>query len=925
MKNRIITSLTVSALLSSACTPQNKTVIVKEAVTYQQQNSEAENFSSWEKFQQLLQEHQTNLPLAEVLVNVFREQSPDVVVKLRQQIQDGSLNFSNTDANQWNELKKTIVVGESTAITDNDLLSKTLNLNLTEVERSNAFRHQLDIKISGLVQSLALQNLLKVYDEQIKLDSNDIAADLVKQLQAERPEIVSRIDSTKETLNRSAQIEQIVVYLKQADYLFLKYEISDSDAEKMIVYTAVAGALANVLAQQPSIKHLIKASMQVKDLVDKANRVVGLTTSLKKYGEELSANGKVMANSVDNIYDKIKKLSDDLDRGSFVISDKGQKSARRLLNDLLNGKAQSEVSQDVAEELKTTGFFERKRELDHDVNRFITSADTAAKSLDNILLATSEVTKALGVKLDPKVNQAINTAAKISKGIQVVNAVAKAYSAGGFVGALAAFSGGPATMALAAFGGGLGGGGPDPAIMAELAAIKQSLAEIKAMQREILENQKKMMVMIKDLALMMEEYHREEMRALSDIRDEVLNAKEGLTELDEAAFRSCEAMTAYALNKVPNAVRNLNSSNVDIIKATIREVTASPKGLKQFIINGSPANFTTCQQQMSTVFMTKDMLKFNRAAWVEKTADGKVDRNGGTIVREFYDPAFSFLEKNTETHWQHLGLHLPVLTVSTLLQKKIFYLNQKDNEGSLEDLKYLTATNKLEKFVSALLILHPYLAIDQSLWVASVDDVLKAAISDNSAYINTHQMLANAFERVQIAIAQESLLAGEPLLPKLSLQWGKIMGEKTNCETVNDEEFCFVRKNQLMMGNLLTYMLVKGLGFGQDSEEAMSIRRSHYMVLLSSPERLAQFLMLPVNRIQVEDGVTYLRLSEKENGLRIAFPDVETVEKGQIQYTEAMARMIRLQHKVADELVKISPMLARKLSLNDLAVGLFVK
>lgn len=925
MKNKLITYVTVASMLSSACSPQGKSNDHGN-----EKSAQIIENSSWLKFQALVSSANGNVPLAESLTQLFREQNPDVVMQLRKQIELGQLSLNNETSDAWSLQKRSIIVAGSSASADNELLEKTLNLNLTEVQRSNAFNYQLDIKMAGLVQSLALQNLLKTYDEQIKSDSTDLASDLIQRMDTQRPDLLARIDKTKGTSNRSAQIEQIVIYLKQADFLFLKYGIPDSDVEKLIVYTAVAGTMASALSQTQTVKTLVKAAQEVKELTDKTKRLVGLAKTIKQNSEALSGNAKVMGQSVKTIYGKIKSLSDDLEIGKLELSDTGKDNARALLNDLLNGHAVTEIPKEVSEELKEKGFFERKRELDSDVKLFITSADGAAKSLDQIIGATQEITAALGIKLNPKVTKAMDTAMKISKGIQVANTVATAFSAGGFMGAMAAFSGGPATMALAAFGGGLGGGGPDPAIMAELAGIKQSLNEIKAMQREILENQKKMMVMIKDLALMMEEYHRQQMRKLADIHDEVLNIKEGLTEIDEAAFRSCEAMTSYALNQVPNSIQNLNGSNLDLIKSTIRDVTASPKGLKQFINNGSSSNFETCKKQMSTVFLTKDMLKFNRAAWTEPDSEGKAGRNGGQITREYYLPAYDYLESITlgkEGRWQRMGLHLPVLTASTLLHKKSKYLNQPGNLNTLKELKYLTATNKLEKFISALLILHPYLAINYDTWNSSIADVLTEGMSSEVREL-TRQMLVNALERVQISIAQEAVLAGEPLLPSLSKEWNKVVGEKTNCDSFEKEKFCFVRTNSLMMSNLLTYVLVQRLGFGQDNEAAINIRRSSYLTLLADPQVMANLLMIPVGRLEVENGVMYLKLSEvkPEKGntaFRMAFPDIEVVALGQLQYTEAMARMIVLEHKVSDELVKISSV--SKKSNVGLAEALFVK
>lgn len=929
MKKQLVVYSTAFALFMSACAPAGKGTQTA-APKKQNQNS------GWEQFQKLIYSENANLPLAEALRSLLQEQNPEVLGVLRAQLEAGkSTVFPEEISQRWDLAKRSIIVGESGALADTDLLLNTLNLNLNEVQRSNAFHHQLEGKMAGLVQSVALANLLRVFNEQIKKDSHDITVDIVVKIKKGRPEVLDKIDKTKSIGDRSAQIEQIVAYLKQADYLFYQYGLSEDDQARMALYTAVAGTMAAVLADSPTVKTLLTNIQEIRDVAEKVKKVVALAESLKQYGEALKKDAVVMGGSVKDIYGKIKNLTDDID---LSLSDEGKVQARALMDDLLNGRTSAPPTPEVAAELEKKGFFQRKRELDVDVQKFVNSADNASRSLDNILKTTVQVTEALGVKLSPGVTKAIDTAMKINQGIQAVSAISKAFSAGGFVGALGAFSGGPATMALAAFGGLGGGGGPDPAVMAELAAIKQSLAEIKAMQKEILENQKKMMVMIKDLALMMEEYHKEQMMLLMDTREEVLNNRSALTEIDEKSFRSCEAMTMFALSKAPYYQRvdsvsyrasvktSLSISNMDLVQGIIRDVTSSPKELMQFINNGSAENFKTCQQEMSTVFMTRDFRKFSRAAWTDEKTSGEEAKDGGQIVKKYYTPAFSYLQKMTadkEARWQKLGLHLPVLNVSALIAKKSRYVDQPGRISNLMDLQNLTATNKLEKYVTALLVLHPYLTVDYENWNSSLQNVLTAAITEQTRE-RTRQLLSNAFERVQMAIAQEALLAGEPLLPNLSLHWAELVKEKSSCAKGN-EKFCFVRESNLMMTNLLTYVLVQRTGVMPNTVESMKKRQEIYQQWLNEPAVLAQVLMVPSEAIvKDEKGQLHLVLANGE-ALKMPLPDVAAVATGQLQYTEAMSRMIQLQHRVADELAKVSSLGYSSQEQQKLAKAMFLK
>lgn len=926
MKNQLITYSTVIAMFSSACSPHNN------GTTKKVSDADKHKVTSkgWLQFQSLIKSENPNIGLAEALSTLVQEQNPELALELRKKISEQDLLISKEVNNDWLQAKSAMITEGATVIADPVLLANSVNLNLEEVQRSNAFNNQINLKVAGIAQSLAMQHLLQTFDEQIKKDGAVIAADFLGQINQKDSKIIDKINSTASEEDCANKIQDIIKYLKQADYVFLKYGFDRNDQNKIVIYTAVAGAIAVHLQKDPLVQNMIKAAGSAKELQSKITQVIALGKSIEAYGVKLKQDAVVMGESAQKIYAQLKSLNVDID-GS--LSGAGKQKARQLLDDILNGRSPTEIPKDlppeVEEQLKQTGFFQRKQDIEKNVLTFVDSATNASKSLENILSTTLTITNTLGIKLSPSVQNAMSTAMKVSQGIQVIGAVTNAFKSGGFVGALTAFSGGPATMALAAFGGGLGGGGPDPAIMAELAAIKQSLEEIKAMQREILENQKRTMVMIKDLALMIEQYHREEMMALVDIREEVLNIRDGVSEIDEQAFRSCQAMTSFAISKSPQfsmsdskTYERLNVSNMDIIKTTIREVNTTPRALTAFIKNGSSEHFKNCQREISLVFMTKENGKFNRALWSDRNLKGS-SRNGGDITNKYFTPALNYLVSavaEKEGRWQKLALHLPVLDMETLATKKSFYLNQTGNEQNLEELNQLTATNKLEQYVTGLLILYPFLTIDMEDWISGLDKVFVTAVTDET-HERARQWLINAFERVRIAIAQEALLAGEPLLPNLYDNWHHITAEKGECDSLDKPQFCFVKTNSLMMGNLVSYVLLKRLE--TPALKGAKARKAELQGIYGDLKKFAQILGVSPEKLTKDgEGHYFLTFNERT---RVQLPDFETVASGKIQYTEAMARMIRLQHKVADELLKISPNSYQKNAQDKLAISLLLK
>lgn len=933
MKNNFITLSTVLAMVASSCTQKSSNDLNPVQINPQSVLQQV----GWHRFQSLVKGENPNIALAEALSSLLQEQSPQMLAELRRMVENGELKFkANTE--KWNAAKNALIVGNSSISADTKLLESTLNLNPDEIANSNSFSTQLNVKVYGLIQSIALQNILQTYDNQIKADSLAVAKDIATRLSESNPEILTKIDKTKSIKDRSAQIEQITLYLKQADKLFVQYNISDAGAAELVLYTATAGAMASVLAQQPSVKSLIdqtvKLVSEVKDLSDKANRIIELTKSVKKDAVELSENAKAMATSIENLYKNMNSLHKSLPVG---MTNEDKKNATKMLNDLINGSDKGEVK--LTESQKAGGetadskeFFQKSRKLNSDITQFIDSAKTATESLDRILDTSLVIANTLGVKVSPKVMEAINTAQKISSGVKIAQAVTARFTSGGFIGAMSAFSGGPATLALAAFGGGLGAGGPDPAIMSELGGIKESLSEIKELQLDILEKQKQTMSMIKDLALLVEENHKEEMQTLIDIRDELGFARDAISDLAEDNFYKCQVMSDFAMHSIGASSQRMRISNLENIQSKLRQATSSEASLHKFIDSTSSTNFDTCQQELGSTF-AMDTYKFNRTAWIELDINGYPSKSGAEISKKFYEPAYLYLDKiskNKDSRWQKMALHLPVLTVSSLIEKKSQYLDQpSSNDSTLMELFQLTATNKLEKYATALIVLWPYLAVDHKEWKHSLDGALKFSITDQ-VHSRTVYLLQGALKLVQIAIAQEAILAGEPLLPSLSKKWDAILQEKLNCKDVfQKEEFCFVRINPLMRANLLTYELVQRLGQLGDSEETQQIRRAKYENLLANKSELAQLLAISETRIKGPAGAFKIALSEEpilagqeDSNIYVDLPSAEVLAKGQLQYTEGIARMIRLEHRLADELVKRS---AAAQQQNYLAEALFIK
>lgn len=923
MNSKIVLNVLVASLLAGCGSNSNDSVDNNVNIDTKSDLSNTNSIEpqSLKQLRKLIESETPNIPLAEMLSLNLINKDPEGARLYRRTLATKADSFNSKLAiDSWLDLKKKMLIGYSVILNDEAFLEQTLNFNSSQM-MNQPLSNKLYSQISGAIRSAALQRVLLAYDQQIATDGKSLAMDAIQRIQKHQPAIIKEIDQVRGTvIPANKQIEKIVFYLKKADHLFAHYQIQESDQEKIIVYTAIAGVLAQHLQNHPTVKSILGTVSEVKNVADKVTRIVTLAGALEKHSKEMYETTIDLTKSAQAVLEKTSGMMTGLDSKVLYISEDARKKARLIVNEAVNGRLPQEPTEAEAAELQKIGFFQKKREIDHDIKSFITHADKAARSLDNILNVAEGITNVLGVRLSDDVKNAINVARNVSNGVQVVSSVVNAFQSGGFVGALGAFSGGgPAMMAISAFGG-MGG---DAAIQGELRMIQESLTEIKEMQKEIIANQKVMMTMIKDLALMLEDYHWEQMRALTDIRADVLALNSSIRAVEEKEFYGCQSMASFPFgSRSPNnSIMTIRESNIDNIKQVIKDYIGNSQNLKTFLKNISSENFSDCQKELGNAFVNWDSSKFDRTTWYgTEDSEGLDIRSGVKISHKYFQPALEVLsiaafQKDKQTINEN-ALYLPALTVGSLKSFKDFHLYKKGNSPTSK-LRKLTATDKLEKYVSALLILHPFLTLDYPVWERSIEDILEAARSYET-HERTKQLLNNALEKVKTSIAQEAILVGEPLLPFLSRNWSDIAKENTTCKD-DEERYCFVRINNLMAQNLLMYVLKERVGFERNSFAA----EGTYERLVKDPAKLAELLGVDASRLKEDGGRLLLSLSS-DGQLAVQLPSQKEFTEGRIIYTQTMIRMIRLADRLTEELLKTSPTIYTKDARDSLLMSFYL-
>lgn len=908
MKKNLITTLTIASVFATACSPKNEKLIIEKHFITEAPNQSTEIIqgtltqrNAFAEFERILLQSEGNIAVAEALAGYYRAAMGPSSVSHLKDLSNGSLLMLMDLLNKDLEQKRLSLILSANIHSPSSMLGyygQSINKSHAEKVDGSQFASDLRFKIAMTIQSAAFENIVGTYNKAIEDHSLYITKHFLETIHKEDKSFISKIDATKNIESRASRLAEITSLLKTADRYLVAYSIKGDDQARAIIYAAVAGILVNKVKDTPTVLALIDVATEIKTVKDKAEQVIVLTRSLKEAATSLKSNTQVAYDTGKSLVENLKKY--DVTMNSLRLSDEGRQSARTLLNDLMNGKSNDKVKKVGDDEIKEKGLFERANLLNAEAMQFVTASQNAANSLNSVVNITRSLSKSLNIKLGSNVEEALQTATKISNAVNLGVSVANAFQKGGLVGAMQVFSGGPATMALAAFGGGMSGG-PDPAIMAELAAIKQSLVEIKALQKEILENQMKTMQMISSLANMVHDFHIQQLSRLKNLEEDVISSKHAVEVLAEKEFRQCLPLIFPMQTQYGSIDFALRAQSIDTLKSLVSQRISKDNGLNVIVRSTSTLNYQACQEALSNSFIDANF--FSRNA--------ELDTNGFRVAKYLYEPALAFMiESNKDYSPSSLierGLHLPSTDIHSLVQFKSDALKASLNHEQAQILAPLVSAKKLERYATVALVLHPYLALDKASDWQSLQTDFFNKIGKIDFTSRSESTLQAAFNLTTLGIMQESILSGEPLLKTLSdLHFEKIVAAQDDCEAGTQSEiemsenFCFVRKNGLLMTNLLKYHIKQKLNLSgrngyQDLYERKDLQGLQLFLGLSKAESRI---------VETKNGQLLLFLS-KDQKIIVELPSIEEVLAGEIEYSASMKRLLVLQDKLAREIAKL--------------------
>jgi hypothetical protein len=431
------------------------------------------------------------------------------------------------------------------------------------------------------------------------------------------------------------------------------------------------------------------------------------------------------------------------------------------------------------------------------------------------------------------------------------------------------------------------------------------------------------MKMINDLALMIDEYHQKQMMALAELRNQNLVTHEMLKAGINSGIRQCEKMINFKISSVwKNYSYQKNNTygirEISLIKSKVYENLNSLNDIHN-MLNLTESSYSICQTALVDVFGGGPSHENPVISIFSNEKDEKLF----VFQRDVYLPLVESLKYYAKSdNYAAMALHLPSKNFQTQKIKDQYVISASlaSHDLDLYDLDSLISTKSLERYLAQLLILYPFMDVSKSDWSKDYKSIISSYFENSFEGMNqnlkSHFYLTNALRLVQSSIAQEALLAGEPIMRSLLLTSGSLLNNE-KCSVVKNVNapyletfyFCMLRKNNLLMKNFLMVLLnnkaQNDLNFASNYKIAYEQGNLNLLASLISQDIKSDRLQ---KRIEFEKAQLFISLPLDTENVEVRLPTPEEMSEGKILYSENMDRLLNMQSAVLDALETVAPL-----------------
>lgn len=886
--------LVISSLLTISCSQEKPMDQAKtnEGIAESKREEAPQIFSLWE---QLTKGENGNLALSEYLAkSVFQEDksyisknipalSLDEIDTLINQVEINS-RMTKTDFLYYGSIFKN----------DQSFLSQTILKTKNDSSSADSFEQQFLINAASKIKTDLLKNILSIYDQRISENSDLIADYILKDISDNNPELKAKLEETAK--NTPSKLNELITKtlptIQKVDSLFKSSGLNNDEQVMTIAIGVVGSKIYTKIKDKKTFQEILKTYNAINDVVKKAKEVTALLTGINDYQKEMKQDlkdfGSAMKGLAHDSSDLLNKSS------SYDPSISGKKIQNFLYESVIKGnpKANGEANASI---------LSKQISLNQNFVTAINKAEKLNNNFNTILNSAEAIAKILHIELPSGVKKALETTKKASALFSTVNKTIQGLKSGGVMGALSALSSGPAMGML--------GLDADPdavfkgEVLAQLGVINQKLDEVLDLQRQTIKIQLETMSMIKEMALMIDSYHRDEMDLLSDVRDTTLTILETNKIALNSNLRACEILLNYQLNSNPSlmmykisAYEDMRSLDLDIQK--FKNSLNSYKDIYRMVNSSGGTGFESCQVGLNQAF---GLINVNENP-IRAIFSSNENENLFKFQREKYFPLYKLLKS---TKKPSVLYHLPVANFSSLFQKYT-YLKSEGSSFANYSMEDFISTRALERNTASLLVFYPFIDLDLNEWKSGLTNVLQLSINNLDAGKNSraYYLLRNNLALIQTAIAEEALLSGELVFDELQANQDLIFQDNVN----SSKELSYaVLGNRLMMKNFIKYLIIDQINENPSTLNKLSYSNAFEVKDLAG---VAQFFKNETIQKNIGlDKEARIVLKFKIDGVEQNYPipSLADIQDDQISYSENMYRLLELQKRVVEALIKVSP------------------
>jgi len=912
IKMKKLTNIIAVLIVSTSC---SKTVTEIRSYSPQSETLKVDETTKVNLLNELINSDAPNLALADVLSRSLGENRKQIVQSIVGELTPEEAKSIILDVQKKNQQIKKNYLFHGEAYQQNNSLIEASLLN-KRVNSHFKIEDQLKVGTFNYLKSKHLDEIIMAFDKRANELASELAQDVAIEIAQNNPQSATEIEQKMRSGSSEdavKAIEKTKEFMSKADEYFKNSGLNENEQYAVIASGIIAFGVYEAVKENEGFKRILEESKKIikdaQEIQRKAKEFTILIGSLKKHFKETEKN-------VSDLTDGLSGVGKDLDEMY-----KEAKTTRvgpsnihsKRIFDFLYRKVIKGENADPSE--SNESILSKQGKINANLQKSVDAAGNIADNLTNIIGTANKLSMLFGVKPSSDLQKVMDKAQKVSQLVTTAKNVMTGWMSGGALGAVTALSVSP-----------IPGLNSKSAESAKLDQISKKLDIVISNQKKIMEMQIETMNMIKNLALLIDQYHQEEMRALSELREIGLVNLELNKALQNKDLRNCERMVNFQLRSVWTRFDFQKDSfhsigQIPLINTKFLGNIQSLRDIQRIITSVEESGFSHCQTGLAEAFGGNSTAENPVRIIYESNEDSILTK----FQKERYLPLVSLFDSFVSAgDMNTIPLHLPVSSFSELKFKTPYvdYPNERANSTDAHyELDYLISVRNLERYLSYLLILHPFLEVDKPIWMQSFNEIVETYLSNSNSQSNqnmrSHFFLNNALRLVQSAIAQESILAGEPLVHRLhDLYFTDILSsescEKVKLKDTPDSEYpllCSIRGNKLLMKNLLHYSIAYKV---QREPQVMDEYELAYKE--GNVSKMALILNAKLNpgrikyvKAEADESFFLSIVLEGSKEEKIRLPSPNELKKGELLFSENMLRLFTMQDAVIEALTNVAP------------------